>query len=52
MRLEKNAGPLRLRCIAGTRVVMMAFDLDKAGRKGLRGFAMKRKISGTSDAPE
>jgi len=42
MRVTKTAGPLSVKAIAGTRVVLMALDLDPGELNGLRGFAIKR----------
>lgn len=39
-------GKLRVRAIAGTRVVLLALDLPKAKCKGLRGFAFRRRVGG------
>lgn len=39
-------GKLKVRAIAGTRVVLLALDLPKADCKGLRGFAFRRRIDG------
>jgi phospholipase D-like protein len=47
----ESDGPLRVRAIAGTRVVLMAMDIAEEARNGLRGFAIKRKRKGsTGDA--
>ena len=40
-REEAAAGPLRVSAIAGTRVVLMALDIEPAGRDGFRGFAFQ-----------
>ena len=50
MRVTTTTGPLSVRVIAGTYVVLMAFDLDASARSGLRGFAIKRGVNGA--APE
>lgn len=42
MRYAFENGPLRLKVITGTRVVLMAWDLDEKAREGLRGFAIQR----------
>jgi len=42
----KTSGPLRVRAVAGTRVVLMAIDLEESARDGLQGFAIKRGIEG------
>lgn len=41
MRTAKSQGPLHVKAVAGTKVVLMAFDLDENARTGLRGFAIK-----------
>ena len=46
MRVSNSDGPLRVKAIAGTHVVLMALDMDAAARAGLRGFAIKRGQSG------
>jgi len=46
VRVNKTQGPLSVRAIAGTRVVLMAFDLDSSELNGLRGFAIKSGIVG------
>jgi phosphatidylserine/phosphatidylglycerophosphate/cardiolipin synthase-like enzyme len=46
MRVSKADGPLRVRVIAGTHVVLMALDMDEQARAGLHGFAIKRGQSG------
>lgn len=44
---EQSAdGKLRVRAIAGTRVVLLALDLPEADCTGLRGFAFRRRING------
>jgi len=43
-----TSGPLSVRAIAGTYVVLMAFDLDASARPGLRGFAIKRGVNGAA----
>lgn len=50
MRVSNANGPLRVRAVAGTKVVLIAWDLNEASRNGLRGFAIQRSIAG-SDAP-
>lgn len=42
MRYAFESGPLRLKVITGTRVVLMAWDLDEVARTGLRGFGIQR----------
>jgi phosphatidylserine/phosphatidylglycerophosphate/cardiolipin synthase-like enzyme len=42
MRRSADQGALRARVVAGTRVILMALDLDEAERSGLRGFAFSR----------
>ncbi|MBO9101224.1 MULTISPECIES: phospholipase D-like domain-containing protein [unclassified Rhizobium] len=37
---------LKVRAIAGTRVVLLALDLDQADSVGLQGFAFRRRIDG------
>jgi phospholipase D-like protein len=46
MRVSKNSGPLRVKAVAGTHVVLIALDMDEATRPGLRGFAIKRGLRG------
>lgn len=46
MRVTKSQGPLSVKAIAGTRVVLMALDLDPNELNGLRGFAIKRGVVG------
>ena len=46
MRVSQESGPLRVKAIAGTHVVLMALDLDEQARTGLRGFAIKRGQDG------
>ena len=41
-----TSGPLSVRAIAGTKVVLMAFDVAEAQRTGLHGFAVKRGKKG------
>ena len=40
-REEAAAGPLRVSAIAGTRVVLMALDIEPAGLDRFRGFAFQ-----------
>ena len=47
MRVSKANGHLRVKAIAGTHVVLMALDMDKEARPGLRGFAIKRGTKGS-----
>lgn len=42
----QTSGPLRVRAVAGTRVVLMAIDLEESARDGLHGFAIKRGVEG------
>lgn len=42
MRVINTSGPLRLRAIAGTYVVMLGFDMDEADCRGLLGFSIHR----------
>ena len=46
MRQTASTDHLRVKAIAGTYVVLMAIDMDEAVRPGLRGFAIKRGVSG------
>lgn len=46
MRYKSLNGKLRLFAIAGTRAIMMALDIDKDLRQGLRGFAFWRETPG------
>lgn len=46
MRVSKSNDHLAVKAIAGTHVVLMALDVDKEARAGLRGFAIKRGLSG------
>src|SRR5450755_966519 len=48
MREQAADGPLRVSAIAGTRVVLMALDIDPGSRDGLRGFAFQ--VSGGGQA--
>src|ERR1041385_3801797 len=50
MRVSASQGPLRVKAVAGTRVVLMAFDLEKSEHAGLRGFAIKRGVAGKGQA--
>jgi phosphatidylserine/phosphatidylglycerophosphate/cardiolipin synthase-like enzyme len=52
MRASHSKGPLRVKVIAGTRVVLMAWDIDAAARTGLRGFGIKRGVHGSGVAPD
>ena len=47
MRASFSNGPFKVRVIAGTRVVLMAWDVDAAARAGLHGFGIKRGIHGS-----
>jgi phosphatidylserine/phosphatidylglycerophosphate/cardiolipin synthase-like enzyme len=51
MRSFGATGPLAVRAISGTRVVLLAWNLKAADRSGLHGFAIKRGIVG-SGKPE
>ena len=51
MRSDASAGNFKARAIAGTRAVMIALDCDNAARKGLLGFAFRRK-RGANGKPE
>src|SRR5579864_8054963 len=46
MRVSPSNEHLRVKAFAGTHVVLMAMDIDERARKGLRGFAIKRGVSG------
>jgi phosphatidylserine/phosphatidylglycerophosphate/cardiolipin synthase-like enzyme len=46
MRVSQASGPLRVKAIAGTHVVLMALDMNEDARAGLRGFAIKRGQDG------
>jgi hypothetical protein len=46
LRISQGDTQFRVRAIAGTHVVLMAMDMDADTRKGLRGFAIKRGVSG------
>jgi phosphatidylserine/phosphatidylglycerophosphate/cardiolipin synthase-like enzyme len=46
MRISQANGPLHVKAIAGSYVVLMAIDVDPNVRKGLRGFAIKRGAKG------
>ena len=46
MRVSQGDTRFRVRAIAGTHVVLMAMDMAADTRKGLRGFAIKRGVSG------
>jgi phosphatidylserine/phosphatidylglycerophosphate/cardiolipin synthase-like enzyme len=50
MRKSGTPGAVRLRAIAGSHVVLMAWDLDATHRVGLHGFAIKRQ-TGSSTTP-
>lgn len=43
---ESGDGKLRVRAIAGTRVVLLALDMAQADCVGLRGFAFRRRVGG------
>lgn len=46
MRVTKGNDHLKVKAVAGTRVVLLAFDMDEGSREGLLGFAVKRGIKG------
>jgi phosphatidylserine/phosphatidylglycerophosphate/cardiolipin synthase-like enzyme len=46
LRVSQGDIRFRVRAIAGTHVVLMAMDMNADTRKGLRGFAIKRGVSG------
>src|SRR6266550_979192 len=46
LRVSQGDARFRVRAIAGTHVVLMAMDMAADTRKGLRGFAIKRGVSG------
>jgi phosphatidylserine/phosphatidylglycerophosphate/cardiolipin synthase-like enzyme len=46
LRVSQGDTQFRVRAIAGTHVVLMAMDMDADTRQGLRGFAIKRGVSG------
>ena len=46
MRVSQGDTRFRVKAIAGTHVVLMAMDMDADTRPGLRGFAIKRGVSG------
>ena len=48
MRANKNSGQLSVRAISGTRVVLLAWDVDEKARTDLRGFAVKHQIAGST----
>jgi hypothetical protein len=48
----KTTGPLSVRAISGTKVVLMAFDISEDKRSGLHGFAVKRGKKGDSQPPQ
>src|SRR5205807_8887809 len=48
---KTGVGDLPSRAIAGTHVVLMAWDLGTAEREGLRGFSIKRRV-GENPGPE
>jgi hypothetical protein len=50
LRVSQGDTRFRVRAIAGTHVVLMAMDMDADTRKGLRGFAIKRGVSGQPQA--
>jgi hypothetical protein len=47
MRVTTSAGQFKAKAIAGTRTVMIALDCDNEARKGLLGFAFRRKRIGS-----
>ena len=42
MRVSGRTGALRVRCFAGSRVILFGMDIDPAARNGMRGFAIRR----------
>ena len=50
MRAFKKSGVLSARAIAGTRVVLMAWDLDPKVHPGLQGFAIQHRLKGNMAA--
>ncbi|MBA1142500.1 phospholipase D-like domain-containing protein [Mesorhizobium neociceri] len=46
MRVTKGNDHLKVKAVAGTRVVLLALDMDEASREGLLGFAVKRGVKG------
>jgi len=46
MRVTKGNDHLKVKAVAGTRVVLLALDMDEASREGLLGFAIKRGVKG------
>ena len=48
MRESKTSGKLSVRAVSGTRVVLMAWDVSEEARAGLRGFAIKHQVAGSS----
>jgi phosphatidylserine/phosphatidylglycerophosphate/cardiolipin synthase-like enzyme len=51
MRSHNASGPLSVRAISGTYVVLMAWDVAKEARAGLRGFAIKHQVEGSNKPP-
>lgn len=49
MRVRASKNGISVHAIAGTDVVMFAFDATKAARKGLLGFAIHRMEEGVPD---
>jgi phosphatidylserine/phosphatidylglycerophosphate/cardiolipin synthase-like enzyme len=53
MRAETTGkSSLHVRAVAGTRVVLMAINLEESARAGLHGFAIKRGVSGSGRPPQ
>jgi phosphatidylserine/phosphatidylglycerophosphate/cardiolipin synthase-like enzyme len=52
MRTSKSQGPFRVKAISGTRVILLAFDLDQSAAAGLRGFAVKAGVAGSAAPPQ
>jgi phosphatidylserine/phosphatidylglycerophosphate/cardiolipin synthase-like enzyme len=50
MRASQENKRIRVKAIAGTRVVLIAIDVAETARDGLRGFAIKRGIDGGPQA--
>ncbi|MGR9079537.1 hypothetical protein ACU8L5_25540 (plasmid) [Rhizobium leguminosarum] len=46
MRFTDNQGPLRVKVITGTRVILMVWDIDKSAQEDVKGFAIKRSQRG------
>jgi phosphatidylserine/phosphatidylglycerophosphate/cardiolipin synthase-like enzyme len=46
MRVSVEGKRVRVKAVAGTRVVLLAIDVAESAKAGLRGFAIKRSIAG------